>query len=66
MGMIVTQSKVGEFSLNRMHLGDRIAEAEVEIERILRKHGVKFALNTHKHGEMILNQELVLIDRKEG
>jgi hypothetical protein len=47
----------------RPHLKDRITVAEVQIEAILRKHDLQFAINAVTVEGRAVHQEIVLIER---
>ena len=44
---------------------DRIAPAEIDIERVLQRHGLKFAINVVTVAGRPVHQEIVLVDRKD-
>lgn len=47
----------------RPGLPERVAVAEAEIEAILQRHGLSFALRAVKMGERVIHSELVLVNR---
>lgn len=49
----------------RHGLLDRIAAAEIDIERVLQSHGLKFAVNVVTVSGKPVHQEIVLVDRKD-
>lgn len=61
----VRKIETEEFANNRIQLGDRIAAAEIEVESVLRRHGVKFAINVVSVAGKSVHQEIVLVDRRD-